>query len=380
MFGAICCGWVADNYGRRIILMPCYITVMVVGFTSSFLTNIYGILACRLVIGIAFSGTYPQMYVLLSECVGRKYRALAGLLFWLAVPASYIVGAMIAKACDTWKVLSIVSTAPFIVVILAYRLLPESFVWLEMQGDMDAVTESLRSIGKWNRRPLPDDVILPSPQVTVSGVEKHKSSPLDLFRTRALALSTCVQFGAWVIVGLVYYGLTLEAQDLGGDFYLDYILLSVVDIPGIIVGMLIAHYWGRKRAVLPSMALGSSACAAIAFVPRNLKLVRVTLGLMGKFLVSLSFYSMYTWSVELFPVHVRAEGMGLMQIASKFGGAIAPFISDSLLRVDEMLPYLVMGVSGLVSTLAQLKLPETKLKCTASVEPVEGKDDQTGEA
>lgn len=363
--GSIVIGWIADNYGRKVVLMPCYVIIITTGFISSFLPNLYLFLVSRIIIGIAYSGTYVQMFVLLSETVCSKHRPVMGLCFWIGIPVSYCMIGLFAYLSPNWKILSIVSTAPFICVVLFYKFIPESLVWLQMQGRTELILDNLKRIGVWNKRPLPDNVFILPP--TEQG--EHKSNPLDLFGTRKLALHSLIQFYSWVVVGMVYYGLSLEANNLGGSLYRDYELLSIVDVPAIMLAMIIPELVGRKKAVAIPMFFGSIACLLISvFSPEgHMKIARVVLGLVGKLLVSFSFYAMYTWSLELFPIHLRSEGMGLLQLASKVGGGAAPWIAKGLLSVSQGTPYLVMGGAGMIAALAELRLPETSAKCSAKV-------------
>lgn len=80
--GAIVIGWVADNYGRTKILYPCLMTTLLVGLLSAFMPEIYSFVVCRFVIGFFAPGAGVQMFILISEFVGYKYRPMAGILLW----------------------------------------------------------------------------------------------------------------------------------------------------------------------------------------------------------------------------------------------------------------------------------------------------------
>lgn len=42
-------------------------------------------------------------------------------------------------------------------------------------------------------------------------------------------------------MGLVYYGVALAADDLGGALYRDYILASLVEFPAVILAIYLCH-------------------------------------------------------------------------------------------------------------------------------------------
>lgn len=66
-------------------------------------------------------------------------------------------------------------------------------------------------------------------------------------------------------------------------------------------------------------------------------------------------------SGEIFPTAIRNSGMGLVSVAARIGGMLAPFI----LMLGDVLPNLQFSALGLLTLLAgllNLKLPETQGK------------------
>ena len=84
------------------------------------------------------------------------------------------------------------------------------------------------------------------------------------------------------------------------------------------------------------------------------------LAILGKYLVSVSFDAIYTWSVELFPTETRGEGMGFLQVASRIGAASSPFVAKGLKTIHHSAPFITMGSVGIIGFFLQLILPETK--------------------
>ena len=115
----------------------------------------------------------------------------------------------------------------------------------------------------------------------------------------------------------------------------------------------------------------SIACISVAFVPNRgvFKILRLVIGMTGKLCLTSSLRIVVTWSVEIFPTIIRAEGIGLLQIASRIGAACSPYVSTSLGVFSKSAPFLVMGGLAVFGALLVLLLPETKGKqlseCTA---------------
>lgn len=357
--GAIVIGWVADNYGRTKILYPCLMTTLLVGLLSAFMPEIYSFVVCRFVIGFFAPGAGVQMFILISEFVGYKYRPMAGILLWFFFTIGLCLLGLKAYFIRQWKLLMIVCTAPYLFMIVTYKFVPESVRWLHIQGKLDEAMGIFKRISAWNKKELPEDVSLALPP-TIS--VEHKSSPLDLFRTRRLVILNSIQGFAWMVNAIVYYGISIAANDLSGSLYRDYVLISAVEFPAAVTAIYLCDRIGRKKTVMWFMVCGSVACVVVAAIPDegDGRIARIILGMLGKFCITLSFDSIYTWSVELFPTSHRAEGMGFLQITSRVGAASSPWVAKGLRTLHKTLPFVVMGSLALVAAGFLSFLPETK--------------------
>ena len=83
-----------------------------------------------------------------------------------------------------------------------------------------------------------------------------------------------------------------------------------------------------------------------------------SLALLGKLCLSSSFSVVYIHSAEIFPTTVRNSGMGLVSVAARVGGIMAPFIV-SLGEFIPQLQFTVLGLMSLLAGLLNLRLPET---------------------
>ena len=110
------------------------------------------------------------------------------------------------------------------------------------------------------------------------------------------------------------------------------------------------------------MLVVSVACFIIAFIPAtgHVKSLRLVLALFGKLCITVTFNAYFSWTMELYGTDLRANAMGIGNVAVRLGGASAPWIVKVLRHVDKMLPFLVMGTLGIVGGLLMLSFPETK--------------------
>lgn len=260
----------------------------------------------------------------------------------------------------------IICHAPYIFIIFCmwvWFYVPESVRWLQSQGRVEEAMEIVRKIAKTNGKTIPADVTLKG-EVVEDKVVRKKANLKDLFVSKDLAVKTLIVAYIWFAVGLLYYGLSLAVDNLGGSLYINYILSSLVEMPANICVVVFCNRFGRKKSLNFSNMIGAVACACVALVPEegHIKVVRVVLGLVGKFCATIVFHSLYTWTVELFTTRIRSSAMGIMQVSARIGSSSAPFVADGLIRVNRGAPFILMGALSFVSSIIAFKLEETKGK------------------
>ena len=68
-----------------------------------------------------------------------------------------------------------------------------------------------------------------------------------------------------MVVSMVYYGLSLNTGNLGGDFYLNFTLSGLVEFPAYTLCLLLLDRIGRKFLHFIVMVLGGLACISTVF-------------------------------------------------------------------------------------------------------------------
>lgn len=359
--GAIVLGWVADSYGRKKVLFGSLFGMLTCGMVGPFVNNIHVFLLMRFFVGFFIPGTSYLMYVLISEFVGDAYRATAGIVLWAFCTFSLCLLGLIAYFVRQWKTLFLVCTAPFFILLLSYKFVPESVRWLRLKGRLDEALEIFKTMAKFNGRKFNINATLRP----VSG--QSKSSPLELFITKRMAIRTSLQGFVWMVNGALYYGISLASSDLGGSFYLNFVLVSIVDIPASLACIWLCNRYGRRCTLYISVSLAGLMTLLVAFVlsPNE---ARVVLGMTGKFMIMISFNAIGTLSLELHPTDIRSQAMGIFQITSRVGAASAPWIVQVARISHHSLPFIIMGVLGFLAGVASFFLPETNRKETRETE------------
>ena len=356
--GALCLGMLADRKGRKFVLFTSLTVLMLTGLASTLSPNIYIFIACRLLAGSFYAGTLAQMIIMVAELVESNRRPFAANSVWVFYSSALCILSLKAYFIRKWKILLVVCTAPYFFVFLFYKQIPESVRWLlvrERKTEVEAIFTRMANI---NKRTISPNTIRPeTPDITYTS-----SSFKELFQPISFAMKTIIQAYSWFVTSMVYYGLSLAADELGGSMYLNFALVSLMECPGHITGAYFSNRFGRRKTAALPMFLASISCIIIPFIPitGNIKIVRVIFGMLGKYFITMCYSCIYLWSAEIFPTNNRAKGIGFMQMFEMMGGACAPFIAKELQLVNVVAPFMVFGSCAIIGSGLMVFLPETK--------------------
>ena len=81
------------------------------------------------------------------------------------------------------------------------------------------------------------------------------------FYLELLIVLSCSRF----VVSMTYYGVIMNAGNLAGDFYFNFFLMALAEIPGNLIGLFILDRLGRRYSNGGSMCLGGIACICTIF-------------------------------------------------------------------------------------------------------------------
>ena len=360
-FGGLMMGSFADRFGRRRVLFVCISCQIFGNFLCAFSSNIWFLICIRFFLGLSIPGSGLQGFILITEMTGSRYRTIASSIYWQFIFVSNSVLALTASYVREWKLLFIICSAPYIFVLGFFPFLTESMRWLQMNGKRDRAMEVLRRAAKFNGRKIPEGLELKNIDQSV----KNKSPSITtLFKSRKSTAQILTLCFAWVSVNMLCYGLSLSSGNFGGNVYLNFFLVSSMELPGAIIYGFAANMLGRKKTVINSCFLASLACFSMILITSNSSwiIARIAVGMFGKLCTSIFYNSIYQWGAELYPTTIRATATSFMQAASPLGGSTAPWIINYLKDVHDSAPYATMGGIALLSAISMLRLPETKGK------------------
>ena len=355
MVGGIVFGWFADNFGRRIVLIPATVFFILIGSITSFSPNIIVFLVLRFIEGFLIPGSFVQAFIIVAEYIGNKYRPFVGVTYVTFCSINFCQLGLIAYFVREWKYIFILTTAPYSLIVFLYYFIPESARWLLVNGQKERADKIFENIAKWNKKKIAENI-----SVYVAA-KRQKPKPWSLFKTKKTAISTLIQGYSWMIIGMIFYILTFAADEIGGSLYANYFILHVTSgLPVLFTLVYFCNRLGRKKTILASLILTGTSCILVAFLPQGR--AKVAVAITGKFFVTNSFFGVYIWSAEILPTAIRSEGMGFLQVTARIGSALAPIIVKVFIKFNKVVPFVLVGALGCIAFALSLYLPETKFK------------------
>ena len=268
-----------------------------------------------------------------------------------------------AYLIPSWRYLTVASALPSVLGIFIVNIITESPRWLASQGRYDEAEAILMKISRENGLGNKHVSLRRSSKSTSkSGPSVRSYGILDLFTNSTTCIITLIMIVSWFVNSHVYYGLSLNVKNLGGNMYVNFVLAGLVEIPSYLLAVFLLNWSGRRKSLFYFMMGAAGSCWICmklqAQDSANHALLSAS-AMFGKFCISASFAVVYVYAAELFPTVIRNIGMGVATVASRIGGILCPFVV-LMGEQSRSLPMLIFAIMSLVAGLAGLKLPETK--------------------
>ena len=375
MLGSYLSGQMGDRVGRKVILYGMMALHAVTNLLAVFSPSWEAFAAVRFFIGIAVGGILTTSFVVPLEFTSEFWRGVVATIpVWSIGTTLFSFAVFLLK---DWRHLHILTATASGVAFLPVFWIPESFRWLAVQGrDVQAGTVATK-ISRLNKRPLPSLELVATIAESERGRAEVENSEhytyLDLFRNNSIRKSSLVIGLIIFSMSVIYFGINFNVQTFSGDFYTNFLILSLMELPCILFSLPTLHFFTRRWGTGIHLLILSVACFGItvtAFSHGDRVYEKNEDGdLRGSIIVGLAILAkieiICAWNVitifctELFPTAVRNMAFGYLNIVIRIGSLIGPvFFSE-----NPALLYISMAVMGLAILLGAglvFLLPETK--------------------
>lgn len=130
MAGSGIFGFLADSYGRKKIFLVAIIFMSLTGIGQALSTNYIMFLAFAFLNAVGTSGVFPLAFVIGVEMVGKKKREMSGIVLNYFYSLGEALVGIIAWIDGDWVNLQYWVSAPPLLFMAYYWIIPESIRWL----------------------------------------------------------------------------------------------------------------------------------------------------------------------------------------------------------------------------------------------------------
>jgi len=333
--GSVVWGRLGDLFGRRAAILLSALMFMGTAICGAMPAFGWNLVMCFMM-GAAAGGMLPITFTLMAETIPTRHRGwLLVALGGVGTSAGYLLASGAATLFEptySWRSLWLLNLPTGALIVLLNRYIPESPRFLALSG----LEEQARAVlQRFSGQAAP--VHLDTGAVIAPAHAAHLGMRA-LLRGRHAAITwgllTCAV--AW---GLANFGFLLwlpaNLVTLGVDAQASAALLArsaLLALPGIALVVWGYQRWSSIRTLVLFIALTAAAlglfCAIGAMQLRSPALTTTATVLL---LLSISgvIATLIPYAAEIYPVHLRSTGAGLIAGGSKFGGILGALLGVS---------------------------------------------------
>jgi MFS transporter, putative metabolite:H+ symporter len=338
--GTICCGFLADRFGRRPIFTWSLLFYSAANLVMAFQTTAAGLNFWRSMAGLGIGVEMVTIGTYVSELVPRQIRGRAfaceQAIGFLSVPVAALLSYLLVPrrpfGLDGWRWVVLIGAQGAVFVWFIRRSLPESPRWLAQKGrfaEADRVLSKLEAkVAEEYGGPLPTPA---EPElVSTSGRFVDMWAVPYGKRATMMILFNIFQtvgfygFANWVPTLLIKQGITLTNSLMYSSF------IAIAAPIGPMIGLVIGDKFERRTVIV--VAAAAILVCGLIFSQVSGGMLLITMGVGLTLANNIMSYSFHAYQAELFPTRIRARAVGFVYSWSRLSAIFTSFSIAGLLK------------------------------------------------
>jgi MFS transporter, AAHS family, 4-hydroxybenzoate transporter len=335
--GSLMMGPLADRIGRRPVLIGCSAFLGVCMLATAFASSLPQLLMLRFVTGVGLGGIMGNAIALAGEYSPARRRAT--LMMW--VSCGFTGGAALGGVLTAllipvhgWRSVFVVGgIVPIVIALAMVLMLPESMQFMVASG------RGRQRLANVLRRIAPE-LSIHTGMRYVSAEPPHSGSRVTALFADGRARVTLLQWGVnfMNLLNLFFLAnwLPTIATDLGYDVAHAAVIGTTLQIGGVLgtlaMGPLIDR-WGYFRVLGPCYLLASAAIVSMTSAASVSLLLLLAVVFISGFGIVGGQPANNSLSATLYPVTLRATGVGWSLGVGRAGSIVGPVVAGGLMQL-----------------------------------------------
>ena len=326
--GSALMGRLADQIGRRGMLMANMYLFAILSIAQLWTTNLLILFIIRVLLGLMIAIDYTVGNSLLVEWLpakaGGKFQSNLIVYWTVGFVLSYVAGITINGFGNrTWQVVLASSVVPGLIAAL-YRSvfrLPASPTWLAVQGKNKTAQKVIQKhLGRRWGLSLKLIKAKPADSISVATLLSPKYRRQTLVGGGFYALQAFSFFGISIFLPVLLKSMHIGNQNISGLIY------NACMMVGVLLGSVVFNRISRRSFLIGTFFLSMLALLALIIGGRLPNMVQITIFALFSVILSAGLVLDYPYPTELFDDQVRASGVGTCITISRFGAASGTFL------------------------------------------------------
>jgi putative MFS transporter len=372
VLGIVPAGRLADRYGRKRVMVAGTVAYAVLSFLTGLAPDIAGVIALRVLTGVAMGAVFPLPYAYAAELcppsVRGRFTGIADSFLSVGYFLSPLLALVLIPSVTNatgWRVMFFLGGLPIVFAVLAWRYVPESPRWYEAKGRLaeagQVLTEIEARVSAELGRPLPPPPAappaeLPSAPDTARAAPAQGTASWKILFGRAYLRRSLVLWTTFGGIFFVFYSIQTfmptVVSKMGFTLTSAFVFTAVivgVSIPGKLLEAWVVERWGRRPVIITFGLVAAVAALLFGFV-RGAVPVLLVGGLMSFFGIGAD-PAVKVYTAESYPTPVRATGTSITEGAGRLmSGVVGPSLIPLLLAAGGVVAvYSLVGAVALVA-------------------------------